>query len=277
MEDAVEEVSVTTTWSSGHMLAGTLIGALALIAASCGDAGETIASDAAAPTPTTSAPAATAPSSTTSSVATGELLTTTTATAPTTTAVPTSTTTTVLALTTTAAPTSTTTTSVVPALPSGGASATCVNGWFTPEPGTPLRRDPLDLMRRDMGLDTTDLFVVDEMRYFVGPEDLNVIEPRRDVERWYVKGYLEADPTFAGRWLVRRVLGNEAIAGVNGVAGYDTTGYEEGTWTTFSGGEGGDEPSAYPGIPGVWYGIPEDLIATFGFLHPEVVGCLAGT
>ncbi len=265
-----------TTWSSRHMLAGTLIAALALIATSCGDADETAASDTAA-TPTTSAPAATAPSSTTSSDATGELSTTTTTTAPSTTAVPSSTATTVSAPTDTAVPTSTTTTNLVPALASGGASATCVNGWFSPEPGTPLRTAPLDLMRRDMGLGPTDLFVVDDMRYFVGPEDLNVIEPRRDVERWYVKGYLQADPTFAGRWLVRRVLGNEAIAGVNAVAGYATTGYEEGMWTTFSGGEGGDEPSAYPGIPGEWYGIPEDLIATFGFLHPEVVGCLAGT
>jgi hypothetical protein len=38
-------------------------------------------------------------------------------------------------------------------------------------------------MRRDMGLSLSDLFVVDVMRYFVGPEDVTIIEPRRHVER----------------------------------------------------------------------------------------------
>lgn len=77
-----------------------------------------------------------------------------------------------------------------------------------------------------MGLEPSDLFVIDEMRYCVGPEDTEVIEPRRDVERWYVRASLQNDPSFAGRWLVRRI---DVGAGVQAVAPYESTGFEAGT------------------------------------------------
>lgn len=157
-------------------------------------------------------------------------------------------------------------------------------------------------MRNDMGLDPGDLFVVDEIRYFVGPEDTNVIAPRRDVERWYVKATLQADPAFAGRWLVRRI----DIGAGAGVAPYSSSGYEPGIWSTFVGRESGDLPSSYPGVPGEWYGVPEDPFLPHPCTDdhgpycicdwevggcdcgatdtpicagppPEVMGCLAGT
>lgn len=267
-----------------------------LFIAACGDATET--------TPETTAP---------SPVATGEPVPTT---APSTTASPAITvepvTTTAPAATTLpATSTAPTTTTSVPEPPAmtvtivtgGEVTESCVNGWTTPAPGTSLRTAALDLMRRDMSLTPDDLFIVDEMRYFVGPEDVATIAPRRGVERWYVKGYLESDPTLAGRWLVRRVVGNESIAGVGAVAPYDTTGYEPGAWFSFVGES--DSASAYPGLPGAWWGVPEEPFAPsactadngpFGACSwgvggcgvgtdvpacsgppPEVMGCLAGT
>ena len=32
------------------------------------------------------------------------------------------------------------------------------------------------------------------MRYFVGPEDAEVLNPQREVERWYVKAHSAANP-----------------------------------------------------------------------------------
>jgi hypothetical protein len=140
----------------------------------------------------------------------------------------------------------------------GDPSPGCVNGWMTPDPGTPLRTAPLDLMRADMGLQPGDLFLVDEMRYCVGPENTNIVAPRRDVERWYVRGSLVDDPGFAGRWLVRRTGPHQ---GVEAVAPYESTGFETGTWVSFIGGESEDDRRVYPGLPGTWIGVPEELFA----------------
>jgi len=136
--------------------------------------------------------------------------------------------------TTTVAPATTAPATTVPA--SGLPSATCANGWKTPVPGTPLRKQPLDLIRGYLGLDAGDLFIVETMRYFRGPEDIEVIAPRRDVDRWYVEAHLQSDPSVAGRWIVRYV--NDGILGVMAEAPAGTVGFEAGTWTMYSG-EGG--------------------------------------
>lgn len=140
-----------------------------------------------------------------------------------------------------------------------------------------MRTFPLDMIRPAPG----ELFIVDEMRYFVGPEDPNIIAPRRDVERWYVKAHLQSDPSYAARWLIRRV---DVGAGVFGIAPFDSTGYAPGTWLAFE--DGGGTSTAYPGIPGLHTGTPYDPFETPctvpGDTHctgpgPEVMGCLDGT
>jgi len=65
------------------------------------------------------------------------------------------------------------------------------------------------------------------MRYFDGPEDVEVISPRRNVERWYVDAYQQNDSSIAGRWIVRRIDIGEGVA-YEADAG--TTGFATGTW-----------------------------------------------
>lgn len=211
---------------------------------------------------------ATSPPATPETTSTTEETTTTTeAQATTTTATP----------STNAAPTTT--------LPSGAASATCVNGWITPTPGTALRTDPLDMIRGSLGLGAGDLFVVDDMRYFVGPEDVEVMAPRRDVEHWYVKASLQADPAVAGRWMVRRINIGQGVAYT---ADYTSTGYEPGTWVGYEG-EGAEyEPFNPPctathgpyctcdwGVSGCSCSDTDHPICTGP--PPEIMGCLNGT
>src|SRR5262245_34883215 len=64
---------------------------------------------------------------------------------------------------------------------SGVRSETCVKGWRTPPRGSALRKAALDMIRARR----SERFVVLEMRYFVGPEDAEVLGRRREVERWY--------------------------------------------------------------------------------------------
>jgi len=71
----------------------------------------------------------------------------------------------------------------------GSPSDTCVQGWVRPRAGSKLRKAALDMLRQQRG----ERFVVLEMRYFVGPEDAEVIGPQRQVERWYVKARSLAD------------------------------------------------------------------------------------
>ncbi len=127
----------------------------------------------------------------------------------------------------------TTTVAAPTTLPSGAATATCVTGWFTPSPGSALRTFPLDMIRAHLGLGSGDLFIVNEMRYFDGPEDVEMISPRRNVERWYVDAYQQDDPAIAGRWIVRRIDIGEGVA-YEAPAG--TTGFATGTWWALDGG-----------------------------------------
>lgn len=147
--------------------------------------------------------------------------------------------------------------STAPARLEGDAGPGCVNGWTTPAPGTALRVEPLDAIRRSMGV--TGQFRVIEMRYFTGPEVPEIEAPRPPmIEWWYVKAQLVDDPTFQARWLVvRRAAGvdTEAIAAV---APFDTTGYRSPDWRGFV---GDGAPRPIEGLPGQWPGAPYDFVA----------------
>ena len=171
-----------------------------------------------------------------------------------------------------------------PALPdelpptSGPAATDCVNGWVSPEEGTPEFLQPLGIVRRTTGV-KGPLTVVD-LRYFEGPES-----PPSDkgyllvVQRWYVKLYAERDPAFQGRFLIEaRRFGRGLVA----VAPYDTDGFRSPDWIGFQYDSADLEARSYPGLPGTWAGIPYDFVQGGGGIEipglPDaVVGCLAGT
>jgi hypothetical protein len=158
-----------------------------------------------------------------------------------------------------------------PAAPAAGPAASlgtptpgCVNGWTIPERGSSVRAVVLDMMRVRPG----ERFVVEEMRYFVGPEDAEVIGTRGDVERWYVKAYTEVEPRRRYRWLVRRAA---VGSGVDALAPYDSTGYGAATWRRP---DAADDSLADPfERPCQGTGPGEKCMG----LPREVLGCLAGT
>ena len=162
----------------------------------------------------------------------------------------------------------------------GGA---CVEGWREPETAEE-RELPFHVIRRTMQVEGE--FHVEEMRYFEGPES-----PPSDkgyllrVDRWYVKGWLESDPSFRGRWLIEeRTFGS----GIAAVAPYDSRGFEAPDWVGFQYELGDDERRAYADLPGEWSGRPYDYVTgedletgervfRFTGLPSEVIGCLQGT
>lgn len=162
-------------------------------------------------------------------------------------------------------------------------SAGCIDGWVTPEAGTDLRTVPLDALRDNYGV--AGLFVVDEMRYFEGPQDPAIIAPRYPFIRyWYVKASLQDDPGFRARWLLGAPPDREPA--VAAVAPYESTGFQPGSWVSFYGES--DEPYEYPGLPGLYRGVPYDSVSGIEFhtgepeggpavLQPENVGCVQGT
>lgn len=162
----------------------------------------------------------------------------------------------------------------------GEVTDNCVEGWTVPDPDSPLGRTPLRVIKRTMRFDGE--LVAEEMRYFEGPES----PPSGQgylavVERWYVKGSLQDDPSFRARWIVeRRLFGS----GVAAVAPYETEGYASPDWTAFEYTSADTERREYPGLPGDWVGDPYDFVTgseeldiRVRGLPDEVIGCLAGT
>lgn len=158
---------------------------------------------------------------------------------------------------------------------SGEPAPRCINGWTSPAPGEAIRREALDLLRASLG--TQDQFVVEDIRYFTGPDSPGVIEPtHEEVERWYVKARLDSDPSVRGRFIITR---RGESGGVEAVAPYASTNYESPDWAGF---EGEGNPVAYPDLPGRWSGIRYDFVTGEGGpgspgLPPEVDACLADT
>ena len=156
----------------------------------------------------------------------------------------------------------------------------CVEGWSVPEPDSPLERTPLRVIRRTMRFDGE--LVPEEIRFFEGPESPPSGQGYLEmVERWYVRGSLEGDASFRGRWIVeRRLFG----AGVAAVAPYETQGYASPDWTGFQYTSHDLERREYDGLPGDWVGEPYDFVTgseeldiRVRGLPDEVIGCLAGT
>jgi hypothetical protein len=153
--------------------------------------------------------------------------------------------------------------SVPPA--SGEGSPTCVHGWSAPPRGSALRKVALDMMRTGTG----ELFLVDEIRYFVGPEDADVVDREREVERWYIKARTEGQPERRQRWLVRRA---GAGTGIDAVAPYDSRGYGPGVWVR--------RDAVDPSVADPFQRPCDDSAAAGGRcmgLPREVLGCLSGT
>jgi hypothetical protein len=157
------------------------------------------------------------------------------------------------------------------------AEVACINGWI--EPTDPEQRElPYHVIRRTLRVDGE--FHTVEMRYFEGPESPPTDKGYAQViDRWYVKAYLESDPSFRSRWLIEeRFFGSAVVA----VAPFQSEGFQSPDWLGFQY-EGPDsERRRYPGIPGRWAGSPYDFVTgkdAFDFpgLPPEVAGCLEGT
>ena len=176
-------------------------------------------------------------------------------------------------------------------LPGGPVAPDCINGWTTPAASSALWEEGLSAIGVGVGgnVDASS-FVVEDMRYFVGPQDAHTLAPRPIVHRWYIKGYSETDPAYRGRWLViRRDPRPPGTAGLGWIAPYGSAGWGPGTWEgscpdgcilgpplvgeRCSVGCGGDpqEVPCYPINPGTW--SPGDCSG----LPPEVLGCVAGT
>lgn len=146
----------------------------------------------------------------------------------------------------------------------GSPSAGCINGWFTPERGNPLRSAALDMMRER----ADERFIVEEMRYFVGPEDAEVVGRRGEVERWYVQAFTDAEPRRRQRWLVRRA---PVGSGVDAIAPFDSNGYGPRTWRR----PDASDPSLADPFERPCQGTKPGEVCMG--LPREVLGCLSGT
>ncbi len=166
-----------------------------------------------------------------------------------------------------------------PPLPTRGpASETCVNGWVTPPSDSRDFTDPLGLIRRATGVEGA--FVVVDMRHFTGPESPPSEQGYlSDIERWYIKLYVEDDLSYQGRFLVEaRRFGRGLVA----VAPYDTSGFRSPDWRAFQFDSAHTGRRPVPGLPGTWSGIEYDFVTggeglTIPGLPDEVRGCLDGT
>jgi hypothetical protein len=145
---------------------------------------------------------------------------------------------------------------------SGKASPSCVQGWITPARGSVRRKQALDMMRTRAG----ERFVVEEMRYFKGPEDAEVLNPRGEVERWYVKGHPQGRPEQRRRWLVRRA---QLGSGIDATAPYESAGYGPKTWRRV----GTPDPDLADPFQHPCGGDEAECMG----LPREVLGCLDGT
>jgi len=110
-----------------------------------------------------------------------------------------------------------------------------------------------------------------DIRYFVGPDDANVGEPRHpSVERWYGKVVYIEDRSFRLRFLARRTPIGEGLAAV---APFDSVGFNSPDWLGFDG-EGGNVQ--FPTVPGHWPGQAYDYVAAHQ-MPDECLGCLDGS
>jgi hypothetical protein len=163
---------------------------------------------------------------------------------------------------------------------SGPKTSSCVNGWITPAPGTPLYEEPLRLIAHDEHV--RGPIVVTDMRYFVGGESPPPSPPKgylSNIKRWYVKLWARRDPAFQGRFLVEsRVFGS----GISAVAPYRSGGFQSPDWKGFQYDSANPRSRYVPGLPGTWSGIEYDFVKggeglDLPGLPSTLVGCMNGT
>jgi len=163
---------------------------------------------------------------------------------------------------------------------SGPKTSSCVNGWITPAPGTPLYEEPLRLIAHDEHV--RGPIVVTDMRYFVGGESPPPSPPKgylSNIKRWYVKLWARRDPAFQGRFLVEsRVFGD----GISAVAPYRSEGFQSPDWKGFQYDSANPRPRYVAGLPGKWSGIEYDFVKggeglDLPGLPSTLAGCMNGT
>jgi hypothetical protein len=148
--------------------------------------------------------------------------------------------------------------SPAPTLAIGLPGPTCINGYKGLPADDAKYIEGLEILTSYMGL--PDPLIVEDNRYFVGPDPDWILEPRFEaVEHWYFKATLSTDPTYRGRWLVEKR--SDTRLGVSAVAPYDTVGYQSPDWSGF---EGDGEPRVIAGLPGLWAGVQYDFVTGEG-------------
>ena len=161
----------------------------------------------------------------------------------------------------------------------------CVNGWVTPAPGREQRERALNRIREDLDLGAGDHVVLLELRYFLGPRDVDN-QSAVDIDRWYIEARSRQNPTNAIRW-----IGQSNLQGHNVclTAPPGTSGFEAGTWRASAcGGKDPFEilPACLPengpfcqcswGVSGCSCADGENGQLMCTGPPPEVMGCLAG-
>ena len=159
-----------------------------------------------------------------------------------------------------AAPTNTATATVS----AGAKSATCVNGWVQPAPGSDFYRQATDALQASQG---GSGYVVHAVRYFAGPLAGGGIG---------AVYYLDVrDPRLTARVLLVSGAGPSAAA----IAQTGTTGWKQGDWHGFRG-TGPAAVTPLPGIPhpGKWAGPSFDPVSgATPLLTSSLAGCLDGS
>lgn len=150
------------------------------------------------------------------------------------------------------------------ALSQGPKSATCVNGWVQPAPGSDFYQQATDALKSSQG---GTGYVIKAVRYFAGPLASGGIGAIY---------YLDVrDPRLTARVLLVSGAGPSSAA----IAEAGTTGWKQGDWHAFM----GTDPAAvtpFPGIPdpGKWAGPSYDPIGGASpLLSASVAGCLDGS
>jgi hypothetical protein len=155
----------------------------------------------------------------------------------------------------------------------GVAGPGCVNGWIVPTRGTAVRVEPLDAIRRDMGIHGRVRGDRDALLHRSGVPW--ILQPRPPfVEWWYVNAQLVDDPrSEPGVWW----HGGHPWSREQRPP-FDTAGYQSPDWRGFI---GESEPRTVEGLPGTWVGLDFDFLTGEDGEKPglpnEVVHCLDGT
>lgn len=147
----------------------------------------------------------------------------------------------------------------------GAKSASCVNGWVQPAPGSDFYKQATQALQQSQG---GGAYVVKSVRYFAGPL------PTGGIGAVY---YLDVqDPRLSARLLLVSGAGPASAA----VAKTGTTGWKDGDWYGFRGSDPAAVVSPLPGIPspGKWSGPAYDPVSgTTPLLSPSLTGCLDGS